>query len=234
MLFRFPAGPGIGRDIFPIYVPGQHVVGVQPGSVDALEQVFSIHRNGRPEHQPLRLVGGVVEVLNTPVERDHPGDGDVLLRRHRARQGDVEAQAGRYRRVLVRGVHGRREGAEHPHFVPEVHGRKIGVEGQERAVGHGNAGPPPAFQRSPDDSPYVFDAQLFRFGRRVIFRKRLGGSGGYGKALQKLAPLHAHGLPVFVVSAAAARNFDSAIMTEHAPTSILQIVVRLERLGSEG
>ena len=221
LFFRFPTGPGVGRDVRPICVPGQHGIGIQPRGVDALEQIFPIYGDGRPEHQPLGFVGGVVEVLNAPVECGHPGDGDVLLRRHRTGERYVEPQTRRYRRVLVRGVHGRCEGAEQAHLVPEVHGRKIGVEGQECAVDHGNTGPPSSLQGSPDDPTHVLDAQLFHPGRRMELRKRFRGPGGDGQTLQQLAPLHAHGLPVLIVPAAAARDFDSAIIAEHGKALFL-------------
>ena len=70
-----------------------------------LKDVSCIPRCARPEHRALRLIGGVIELVDAQHGGHTAADGRVLLRRYIARQRDDEPQARLSRRMLVRRIY---------------------------------------------------------------------------------------------------------------------------------
>ena len=90
------------RDVGPLPVTRQHVRRIQKRRVADLKNWIHVHAMRRPEHQPVRLVGCVVEGFYVDRLRELASDGLVLLRADFPREWNDQPQPRLLRCVLMR------------------------------------------------------------------------------------------------------------------------------------
>ena len=90
--------------VFPVCVPRELLVGVQPRAVLHFVSELAVRGRTRPVHEPMGLIGGIVAHVNTDVTCNPAGDSLVLLRRHRSRERKHKTKPRSFRRMTVRAV----------------------------------------------------------------------------------------------------------------------------------
>ena len=90
--------------VFPVRIPCELLVSVQPRAVLHLIAELTVRGSTRPVHEPMGLIGGIVAHVNTDVACNPAGNGLILLRRHRSRERKHKAKSRSFRRMTVRAV----------------------------------------------------------------------------------------------------------------------------------
>ena len=127
---------GRGRprgDVAPVSVTVEQVIGVDQRSIPTLEVIMDVSWGGRPEHQAVCLVGGVVEVVKANTSGNGAGHGLVLLFADVAAQGKDQPQARMVRRVFVRPIGTSSEGNL---LLDAIHDTRLSIV---QVQGHGAA-----------------------------------------------------------------------------------------------
>ena len=149
-----------GGRILPVRIAVQDHVRIQRLTLKRQALVFSINRSRRPIHQPVRLVGGVVEKVHADTRGKPTCHRHVFFGADLAGQGDHDTKARSLRRVLVRGVHTSRAGQLFSQREPHVRRAEVDIQGQGGAAEH-RAFLTPAFsQVACDEAAHVFHVGL--------------------------------------------------------------------------
>ena len=135
-----------------------------------------------------RLKSCGIEAGQRQVVGDPPGNGSVLIRRHRARQRDDDAQAHLLRGVAVRGVQCVGIDERHVQVVQQARVGIVGVQAHGAPVHHRGVVALAVLQVARDETADVLAAVLVILAHGSVFRHRLPGARGRGELVQQLAP----------------------------------------------
>ena len=209
-----PGGLRPEAGVRPVRIFCQHVVRAQEGLVPVAEEGLHVPRMAGPVHQPGRLEGRVVEVVDADMLRHLAPDRLIFIRRHRAVQRHDQPVPGALCRVLVGRVD--RHGADHVEvalqLLPEVARREVQVQRQNLALKDVPALPVAFLQVPADEAADVLDLALPVLGHLHVFGMGLRCHDRLRQALQQDAPHDGPVLPVLLEPAAAFRYDQPAVI----------------------
>ena len=125
--------------VFPVRIPCELLVSVQPRAVLHLITELTVRGSTRPVHEPMGLIGGIVAHVDTDVARNPTGDSLVLLRRHGSRKRKHKTKPRSFRCMTVRAVEHRSAAQNQHDRRPRVFaGRdRVHVEGDKPTLQYG-------------------------------------------------------------------------------------------------
>ncbi len=160
---RLPGGRRPGVCVPPVFICGQILVRIEQAPVFQLEYEFAVGRRGRPVHEPRRLIGRIVEEVDTDLPGDHAAESGILVRGYLPGQRDDETKARAFRCVLMGGIDAALPVVEHDQHIPDVRLGVIHVQ-CEHGTAEDMAVLTPAFlEMSADKSADILDAVLPAF-----------------------------------------------------------------------
>ena len=147
-------GPG-GR-ILPVRVPVQDRIGIQRLTLEREALVLAVNRSRRPVHEPVRLVGRVIEKVHADTRSEAASHGHVFFSAHLTGQGDHDTKPRSLRSVLVRRINTGGAGQLFSQREPHIRRAKVDVEGQGGAAQHRAFLTPSLCQVACDEAAHVF------------------------------------------------------------------------------
>ena len=167
--FRFPGRYRPGGNVPPVVIKPQIIIRIQDVAVHDLIDILPVARRGRPVHQPVRLVRGIIKQIHPDLLRHLAGKGRVFLLGHIPFQRKDQTQPGRFRRMLMRGVHTQLMGMEQGKLIQDIRCAVVHVQRQHGPAQNRPGLSPATPQMSAHKTAHILDSVLLGLCHLPIF-----------------------------------------------------------------
>ena len=185
-----PLGDGPLCSVMPVGVSRQHTVRVEEITVDLTEEKHTVAGCGWPVHESARLIGGIIEQLDSNVFSHLTRYRHILIRCDLTGQRDDETQARLFRCTFMGGIDEAVEGEQHLQLLHDVRGCVVHIESETRAGDDAVLFPSTITQATEYEAADILDGVLFGLRHFSILFDSFRRGVSYRNALPEGVKLH--------------------------------------------